>query len=1186
MVSLVIAAQGPFDLQLTSLPSFATEMSSLVHLEISNHSFGTIPTYFIFSFPNLETLKLQSNGIRAFLTAEEKPVSVATSASTSRSGSTSATPIPVSVEWSSEASTDSLSLGSALSKTHSDSASSTTSSSPSEEGWRYESVTSMVQKRGTPKLRHLDLSNNVLTVLPAHISVLSNLTYLDVSNNWLKVLPEELTSMPIATLLVENNQVFDLPIANALSTVSPLMYSSLTELNISNNGIKLSLLSLNRALLQNLPHYQKLTRLELAHNTLTTLPPSVRTLAPKFTSLNLSHISLRALVAVEIKQFSFLRVLDVSHNGLTSLPSELCTLVFLEALDVSHNELTSLPQGLPGLCHNLIKFYLGRNKLRSLPNSFSTLTKLTHLDLGGNQLADSALSYLVPLIALERLDLRANLFTTLPVSLAPLSNLIYLSAASNMLTQVPALPFFGKLEELDLNETPTLHTLPKLCSELSSLRCLHVAQAILQFEFSAKHSKEMHTRFPSHADNKDGKTPNATLNEPRGRTPSDRYETRSPTKSDAKYGRQRKVEVTVLDAEKIGLEQLISLMRSCPHEIILGGMTKLCMDPNWHSSLLKANLVNELSFLLLSSDLPLAQVRTLMAIKTICKNLGNHNFIGEDKQILGCLADILTTNLPKALDEKRANLLLRLALDSLCYLSYDPALRHMINNMPTDQSISSILSATEKAPNPAELSGLSSVTITPAIDSKWQTAFGLPEMVRYLSTLKDRELSSRAKRTMNGIGLMPKVISPKGGIRVLSIDGGGTRGFIVLAMLAVLERLTGKKISEMFDLIVGTSTGGLISSLVAWSPISMEEAKPYYRIWCRSIFTPKGQPMLPPSGVTHKAATSSVPTLFGAHDDEDMAHRVHGSTDMLQSLGSSGSELRSSLGASDPSDALSSSSASHAASHNSPPQAAPSQASTEAEGDESAGSRWLSSAPWQRLTGLISMLQTRAYYETSPMEQVLKDMAGEHVSLLDTAMYTNTKFAAVCARVNAFPPQPYILRNYNHPDAPASKGVTTLEGNATFRVWESIRATTAAPGYFDPVIKDGLHLVDGAMIYNNPIALAIMEAKNLWPDQPIGCIVSCGTGARPSHPIDVTMGSLLSDLVDSATETEKTAMLARAALSPDIYFRLQPQGEVFDFPIDETRPERFDAMEQFMSTWLEENGALFLQIAEALKNEE
>jgi patatin-like phospholipase/acyl hydrolase len=48
--------------------------------------------------------------------------------------------------------------------------------------------------------------------------------------------------------------------------------------------------------------------------------------------------------------------------------------------------------------------------------------------------------------------------------------------------------------------------------------------------------------------------------------------------------------------------------------------------------------------------------------------------------------------------------------------------------------------------------------------------------------------------------------------RILSIDGGGLRGIVPVLILKELERRTGKRIHEMFDLIAGTSTGGLIAA--------------------------------------------------------------------------------------------------------------------------------------------------------------------------------------------------------------------------------------------------------------------------------------------------------------------------------------------------------------------------------------
>ncbi|AQQ54105.1 CBASS cGAMP-activated phospholipase [Planococcus lenghuensis] len=46
---------------------------------------------------------------------------------------------------------------------------------------------------------------------------------------------------------------------------------------------------------------------------------------------------------------------------------------------------------------------------------------------------------------------------------------------------------------------------------------------------------------------------------------------------------------------------------------------------------------------------------------------------------------------------------------------------------------------------------------------------------------------------------------------VLTIDGGGIRGIIPALILAEIEKRTGERICELFDLIAGTSTGGILA---------------------------------------------------------------------------------------------------------------------------------------------------------------------------------------------------------------------------------------------------------------------------------------------------------------------------------------------------------------------------------------
>jgi patatin-like phospholipase/acyl hydrolase len=48
-------------------------------------------------------------------------------------------------------------------------------------------------------------------------------------------------------------------------------------------------------------------------------------------------------------------------------------------------------------------------------------------------------------------------------------------------------------------------------------------------------------------------------------------------------------------------------------------------------------------------------------------------------------------------------------------------------------------------------------------------------------------------------------------MRILTIDGGGIRGLVPAVVLAELERRAGVPTAQMFDLVVGSSTGGLLA---------------------------------------------------------------------------------------------------------------------------------------------------------------------------------------------------------------------------------------------------------------------------------------------------------------------------------------------------------------------------------------
>ena len=53
--------------------------------------------------------------------------------------------------------------------------------------------------------------------------------------------------------------------------------------------------------------------------------------------------------------------------------------------------------------------------------------------------------------------------------------------------------------------------------------------------------------------------------------------------------------------------------------------------------------------------------------------------------------------------------------------------------------------------------------------------------------------------------------SLEGGSRLLFLDGGGIKGLAQIEALMRLEEATGRNITELFDWIIGTSTGGIIA---------------------------------------------------------------------------------------------------------------------------------------------------------------------------------------------------------------------------------------------------------------------------------------------------------------------------------------------------------------------------------------
>lgn len=116
-------------------------------------------------------------------------------------------------------------------------------------------------------------------------------------------------------------------------------------------------------------------------------------------------------------------------------------------------------------------------------------------------------------------------------------------------------------------------------------------------------------------------------------------------------------------------------------------------------------------------------------------------------------------------------------------------------------------------------------------------------------------------------------------------------------------------------------------------------------------------------------------------------------------------------------------------------------------------------------------------------------------------------------------------------------------------IWEAVRATTAAPGYFDEItIQDPGNatlrtFIDGGVGYNNPAECAIEEAKQIWPHRPVGILLSIGTGTHAPPQFKTSSFGVKTQIAaalfikDKITECETVHNRLYTIIPPDNYFR-------------------------------------------------
>jgi calcium-independent phospholipase A2-gamma len=179
--------------------------------------------------------------------------------------------------------------------------------------------------------------------------------------------------------------------------------------------------------------------------------------------------------------------------------------------------------------------------------------------------------------------------------------------------------------------------------------------------------------------------------------------------------------------------------------------------------------------------------------------------------------------------------------------------------------------------------------------------------------------------------------------------------------------------------------------------------------------------------------------------------------------------------------------------------------------------------------------------------------------MLDSKQQTCPEVFFVSTKVNVNPPIPKIWRNYNYPIGQRSR----YPGSFRINTKNAIRATTAAPTFFTPIQWEGGLYCDGAIVANNPTAIALQEAKALYPGIPIELVVSIGTGSFKEKTGAKNMGwdLLVNQIIASATDSEDVHGFLVDFLPSDQYYRFNPMLQE-SWGIDEKDKDRLEELKQ------------------------
>jgi len=344
-------------------------------------------------------------------------------------------------------------------------------------------------------------------------------------------------------------------------------------------------------------------------------------------------------------------------------------------------------------------------------------------------------------------------------------------------------------------------------------------------------------------------------------------------------------------------------------------------------------------------------------------------------------------------------------------------------------------------------------------------------LIRNLITMRDNAKIDKEKNLVGNIneclsllGYIDQTAIKNRGINILTLDGGGSKGFVTIEVLKNIEKQCGRPIHEIFDYISGVSTGAVLASLIGILKMPLDEVERLYSALTEELFK--------------RNMTAGLGNLFKSY----------------------------------------------------------------------------------------------SYYDTQMWESMLQENLGD-IKLISSSRDPNACKISIVSNVTT-PNQMkvFLFRNYNLPPTAQSH----YDGTCRYKLWESVRASSAAPGYYEDFKIDGYVFHDGGLLANNPTAIAIHEAKQIWPNANTNCIVSIGNGRfKPagyasSKAESISLKQKITRIFSGISDVEVVHTMLLDTMKPSTYFRFNPYTTE-EFQLDENRPEKWNMMQHETNMYMRRN---------------